>query len=582
MPSRLATSALVVLLACGDDEPRVPIATPDEPRSTEAAPPAFTPREGERFVGGTRQIAVEGLALPDVDQTHALLAIDLDGDGDRDALFVRVDAARDVVGVSVALREGGAFRVRASAPLALEGCTLESATLRHPSPSSFVAEAVARCTTAGGPSTGGPSGESRTHRWILSNEEAPRVRLITSTRGETAIDFAFVDLDEDGHEDVRATLRVAERELTLRFLDRPGGLALDRAEPAASVRAAMRESREAGGALARATCRGEDATLRLGPGAWGLDCPEELLAAGRLARDDALLRDGRLVDALLAVDVGGSVSTEALDAVAAPGVTMRRIPYAYRGEPSLDARHVALAFLTTESERTEAEHDESERTEAEHDESEHGGAERGESEPAEVELTAALRVEGASVDRVDRDGATRPADALPPPIRSGDRSPWVVVRAQPRGCGAMLSLARFEGGTLGAPREVALDVACAQEGGALRVLGWAPQGVLAADLERRVVLPLTADGLAAGAPVSLDADAPWPAPARGGRITPDGERWILERAEGVLVFEAGRVALWRPEGWAEGPPPAAAAISADGREIAVLRGDSLWVLTRAE
>ncbi|MCB9598894.1 MAG: hypothetical protein H6722_21845 [Sandaracinus sp.] len=532
---------LLLALACGDDEgPRVPMplaTTDDVPTPTDTG---FEPRRGETFPQGVASVSVEGLSVPDAATTHALLVSDLDGDGDRDALLLRVDVARQVVGVSVAIREGGAFRVRAPSPLPLEGCVVEAASLTHATRSSFVAEARTRCTAEG-------VDESRTMRWILSNEAAPRVRLVTSTRGETTLSFAFEDLDDDGHEDVRGTVGAAGRETTLRWLDRPGGLALDRAEPAASVRAAMADAREQGLALARALCLGDDATLRLGPGRWGLDCPEELLGAARIAQTDALLRAGRLVEALAAMDGGAVASAEALDAAARSGVTQTRLPFAYRGEPSLDVTHLALGFLVSE-----------------------GAPE--------------LRVQGASIDRVGRDGQARPADAEPPLLRSGDEPPWTVVRTRGNGCGAEASLALFLGGTLGGAHEVTIaqpDGCEDEDARPWRIVGWAPQGLLAARLGERRVVPITTDGLPAGDPVVLDADAPWPAPARGGRVTPDGDTWILERPEGVLVFSGGRVELWRPEGWAQGPAPSAAAVSADGTEVAVLRGDAIWILSSA-
>jgi hypothetical protein len=537
-------SALVVgfALGCGDDEPRVPVHVPNDPGADPRAEAPFEPRRGESFASGTQQVSVEGVAIPDAALAHALLVLDLDADGDRDALLLRSDPSAGTVGVSVAIREGAAFRVRAPSPLPLEGCTVRSATLAHPTRSSFVAEVHTECAASAGVNA---TPERRTHRWILSNEPAPRVRLVTSARGEAALSFAFEDLDADEHEDVSATVSVAGRELALRWLDRPGGLALDADEPAASVRAAMSESRELGASLARALCRGEAASLRVGPGSWGLDCPEELLGAARVAETDAWLRAGRLDEALLAIEGGAVASAEALDAAAAPGITATRLAFAYRGEPSLDVAHVALAFV------------------------------------ASSEGPPALRVEGASIDRVARDGSASPGDALPAPIRSSDDPPWVLTRVRSRGCAVDVTLASFRDGTLGGVHELVDPTACTEDARSTewRALGWAPQGILVARLGERRVLPITTEGLAAGTPVPLEVDAPWPAPALGARITPDGSAWILERREGVFHVRDGRASLWRPSGWSEGEPPSAAAISPDGREVAVLRGDAIWLLS---
>lgn len=548
---------LVVLsaAACSDDAPRVPVRTHDDPGSTPRDEAPFEPRRGESFASGTHQVSVEGVAIPDAALAHALLVLDLDADGDRDALVLRSDPTAGTVGVSVAIREGGAFRVRAPSPLPLEGCTVESATLTHPTRSSFVAEVRTTCapTSANGalptPPTAapsaGPTTELRMHRWILSNEAAPRVRIVTSTRGETSVAFAFEDLDDDEHEDVRATVRVLDSDVVLRWLDRPGGLALDAGEPATTVRAAMADARELGASLARALCRGDAAMLRIGPGSWGLECPEDLLGAARVAETDAWLRAGRLEVALLAIDAGAVASTEALDAAATPGVTATRLPFTYRGEPSLDVAHVALTFVASEV------------------------------------GPAALRVEGASIDRVARDGTSTPADALPSPIRSSDDPPWVLTRARSRGCAVDVTVALFREGALGGVHELVDSSICGDDTrvGEWRALGWAPQGILVARLGDRRVLPVTTEGLAAGDPVAVDADAPWPAPALGARITPDGSVWILERREGVLHTRDGRTSLWRPSGWSEGESPSAAAVSPDGREVAVLRGDAIWILS---
>lgn len=532
--------APLALVACGDDDaPRVPLRTTELTPPTEADDAAFEPRRGESFATGMHGIQLEGLAVPGAAKTHALFVIDLDRDQDRDGLLVRVDETGARVGVVVATRDGGQFVLRELSPLPLDGCTVAEASITHVTPSSFVAEARVTC-----PATSEATTESSlTHHWLVSQEAVPRARLLVSTRTPATLRFAFEDLDDDGHEDVRGTLALDGRELALRWLDRPGGLAFDASEPSATLEAAMRESPELGASLAAALCRGDQAVVRLGPGTFGLECPEAMVGAARVAETDALLRAGRLVDALVAIDRGGLASPAALDAAAQPGVVMERSPFPYRGEPSLDAAHLALAFVGTD-----------------------------------------LRVQGASIDRVSPDGSASPADAELPPIRSSDEAPWTLVRLRAEPCGgARVSLAAWRDGTLGPEHELALDVcdptaAPTDARSPWRVLGWAPQGLVAARLGQRRVLPVTSDGLAAGAPMELDADAPWPAPVRGPRITPDGSTWILERAEGVLVFRDDAVSLWRPEGWSDGPAPTAAALSQDGATIAVLRGDAIWIL----
>ncbi|MEM1417561.1 MAG: hypothetical protein AAGH15_21875, partial [Myxococcota bacterium] len=118
--------------------------------------------------------------------------------------------------------------------------------------------------------------------------------------------------------------------------------------------------------------------------------------------------------------------------------------------------------------------------------------------------------------------------------------------------------------------------------GGWRVLGWAPQGLLASragDAPDRWLVSLTASGDAVAAPSRLPPRELPPVPLRGGRTTPDGRTWVLETRYGVLRFSGGTAALWRPEGWdALDDAPVAAALSADGRRVAVLRGGTLWLL----
>lgn len=528
----------ILVAACGDDAPRVP---PPEATTAPEAGDTSEPRlaEGRSLAAGTRAVSVEGAAIELTGEARALLTLDLDGDGDRDALLVRHDPEAGRVAITVAIREADRFRTRDLGPLATEGCALDAATLTQPTPTTLFGEARFTCPDDRPPLM---------HRWALSKAAPPRVRLTTSTRAGATLSFTPRDLDDDGHEDLEATLSLDGSEpLTFRWLDRPGGLALERGEPAATLTELLRTDAARGASLAAALC-GPSALVRFGAGAWGLECPDAALAAAERATVDTSLRAGDLIAAFVALDEGGAASPAALDAVAAPGVTQTELPFTYRSEPSVDPKHVALAFDGEE-----------------------------------------IIVFGATADALRPGGLTRPADAEPLPIRSSDLR-FAVLGVRDRCQRAEITLARAAGDD--APlsfasrrpaHAVSLFVAedqapCAERPSPWRVLGWAPQGLLAARAGERRVIPLTTEALATGEPMVLGADDPWPAPARGGRITPDGSTWILERAEGVLHVSPAGAALWRPSGWASSPAPSAAAISDDGERVVLLVGERLLLL----
>lgn len=536
---RLIALLSLLAVACGDDPPRVPTRpeaapTPESEVATEARP-----AEIRALPAGTRSVSVEGAAIELSGEVRALLTLDLDGDGDRDALLVRHDVEAGRVAITLALREADRFQTRDLGPLATEGCAIDAAALSQPSASTFFAEARLSCPD---------ERPSLTHRWALSKSAPPRVRLTTSTRDPAALAFATRDLDGDGHEDLEATLTLEGADpITFRWLDRPGGLAQERGEPTATLDRLLRADAARGAALAGMLC-GPSALVRFGAGSWGLECPERATAAAERATVDTLLRAGELLAALTALDEGGAASEAALDAAAARGVTLTELPFTYRREPSLDPTHLALAFDGEE-----------------------------------------LIVFGATADALRPDGLSRPADAEPLPIRSDDRR-FAVLGVRDRCARVEIALARaltddssLSFGSRQAAHTVPLFVddgaSCPDRPSPWRVLGWAPQGLLAARASERRVVPLTTEALPTGAPMVLGASDPWPAPAQGGRITPDGSTWILERAEGVVHVSPAGVALWRPAGWSAGPAPSAAALSADGRRVVVLRGERLFRLS---
>jgi hypothetical protein len=115
------------------------------------------------------------------------------------------------------------------------------------------------------------------------------------------------------------------------------------------------------------------------------------------------------------------------------------------------------------------------------------------------------------------------------------------------------------------------------------VLGWAPQGLVAATGDRLRVVPVDELGKSAGAPTELTKGSPLPAPVRGARITPDGNRYVIPHAEGVVVrdWQRGGSGLWlRPTDWNQIPGELRAlAISPSGKRIVLQKGNEIRLLT---
>jgi len=115
------------------------------------------------------------------------------------------------------------------------------------------------------------------------------------------------------------------------------------------------------------------------------------------------------------------------------------------------------------------------------------------------------------------------------------------------------------------------------------VLGWAPQGLVAASGDLLRVVPLDAFAKPAGAPIDLSIGSPLPAPIRGARITPDGSRYVIPHAEGVVIrdWRKGGSGRWlRPENWDAVPGAIRSiALSPNGRQIALQKGSEIRLLS---
>ncbi len=527
---------------CGDEDRRVPFGQtpPDEVEAPDPPPSEqpFEPAEGQSLPAGTMGVRVEGAVVAEGAEVRALLPLDLDDDGDRDVIAVRHDPNTEVLGVWAGTRDRMQFTSRLLGSTQVTGCTVGEASLRTLSPYALQATAEVVCPDV----VDGPT--SWTGVWIVSRERRPRLREAIATRGGVRADVEVGDLDDDHHEDLQVTIHVGEVAVPIRWMDRPGGLSRDRAEPTATFERAP----EARAALVAALC-GPSANVRIGTARWGLECPEALVRDAMVAGLDALLAEGELVRALGEIVAGAQASPEAIQAAAAPGVTMR--PWYTGTFPPDDpnVRHTALAFDGED---------------------------------------LLVHVGGATL-RVMPTGEQSVAENARPPIRDPGGTTYVAqVRRRCERGEAILRAIRTGGGNtplqLGSIRIVEGALTCqetADDDGAWRVLGWAPQGLLSAHLGARRVVPLTAEGEPAGDGVALAAGEPTPAPLLGGRVTSGGDVYIFETAEGVLRVDLDGAELWRPEGWADiEEVPRAAALSADGNTVAVLRGDIVYRLTK--
>lgn len=529
---RLCLVTALLMCGCSGDH-RVPQHEErDEPELETQV--RFEPVRSQPVEPGTA-VSVEGAPLPG--ELRALLPLDLDDDGDRDALAVGIEQRQ--LSVQLAHRDEGSFRVRRVGELALEeGCTVEDAGIETVSPEHAFARASISC----------PDGEAWKAWWVVTLGASPRLHETISLRGEGTVTLALEDHDDDGHPDLRADVDLGSGPLSLWWFDRPSGLARESGEPAASLEAMSQndEERARATALIDALCADAAPRFRLGRSHWGLDCPDALTRRARDARALGLL-DGDLRAAVAALPAPplDEALRSALEAKATRAIAHRITRW---DEPAtLATRHVMLAFSGNDLIVRGVE--------------------------AQLYRAAAL---SPPTDVV-------PADAHPAPV--SDPQHAFFVQSVNRDCNGLelrlLPHAQLRASAFVAPRSVRAfeapleDCTSADE---WRALGWAPQGVVVASLESRRTLPLSLEALPLGEAVELADDALPPAPLNGGRITPDGSVWIWETPHGVLRM-GERTELWRTAEWSTAHVTAAA-ISDDGAAIAILQSGTVSVLRR--
>ncbi|MFW6067255.1 MAG: hypothetical protein ACOC97_02875 [Myxococcota bacterium] len=600
LPMLLATALVPACTACEDDPSgRVPFRQgadepPDRPAPEDEDAP-FEPAVARTFPEGTARVAVEGAPLTAAGgSVRALLPLDVDGDGDRDALLVR--AADDgSATLAFARREGDGFRkVESVGDLAPAGedCRTTDPSLRTVSRRYAVVSLQRICPDAAVRTLG-----------ILSIGDSPhlleRISLLPEegrTPGEVRLGLRTADISGDDHEDV--ILEVAVRppgakeagRVSLPWLDRPAGLARDKSEPDASLseiadraREALAEDPDAAASLAQRAlalhgvlCRESDgARLRFGD-TDGLTCGPSA-GAGRAAAVEAaaLARRGDFFAALQAEQrltqpgyrvtetERGLVERAWARAPVPDGIRWRKVA-SHRPGAMPDVHLPAVSFSDAET----------------------------------------LLLRGGSPQVVDLEtGESKPAPEAAGPGLVRDPTGELAVVDVHRTCeGYALSIVRAEDVVAGvvAGRPVAepllepkappagarcpdLDGSSVREDtGGWHVLGWAPQGVVAVRGAAVRIVPLTVDGQRAGEASELEPGTPPPAPLPRGQATPDGRTYVLGSAHGVLLRHTGpdgQTHLLRPEGWSgNAEPPEDVAIAPDASRVAVLRGGDVWVI----
>jgi hypothetical protein len=603
MSQLLRTGPLLLALlyaGCGrcSDEPRVPFKLPKaaDDRSTPPPLPQVATQDAAPGTGRTFSPAVDrpelGGSRLALSAVHATLERDLDGDGDPDVLALHEDEAH-ALHLSLLTREGATLSAaREIAPYfraAPPQCTIASARLEALSPSKALATVERACSEPHATST------PLTTLTLLSLEASPRLYdtldLLDAEgtgRASVALSASAADVDGDGHDDVTFNLRkpgAPEGDgLPIVWLDRPSGLVRDTREPEATLAAWAAAAQsllakapdqallraELALSLERSLCREHGSAQLALSGTVGVPCG---LAQSR--------------NSLLAIVVAAKAKR---GDVAGAFAAYRELA---RGEPrpaqrTLDAAGAALAQLKPSASALRQ------------------GPQVERVQSPRVHLPSA-RFVGENMLYVHR---SRPVlydlqrnEELSPPSASDplirDPSGQLVVSALERTCegiAARIERAPPRGSDYVTAPALSWPVllplpstaGCSRGGGrpedfGYRVLGWAPQGLVAVRGSEVRLVPLAGDGRANGEVRLLAPDAPRPAPLPAGSATIDGARYVEATPHGVLVFgpSSARVELWRPEGYAAiAREPLEAAISPSARRVAVVSGATVFLIER--
>jgi hypothetical protein len=521
---------------------------------------SFGPDQVEVRVAESTLVLKAGYAL-------AALQLNLDGREPIDALVVSADPQEVRLqavyprGLDVSTRAVDSFLVPAH-------CVEPTASIRQLSSSLVAARVEHRCETG-----------KRTNLWLVTIEAQPRVReRITvlppneQSSADIEIQLAVEDRDADGYEDVVANLSIGKTGIPLAWLNRPGGFARDVSQPEAGLKELADSAWESlsanpasanGRALAVldafvALCR-ESGAARVGlSGTQGLQC-QQSPAAARAASVaiSAAIRRGSFVRALELQRWWQNSALEpspeernlvqaAWRKAKANALATWRVVDTEGGQSSLYFRDADTLVIDGRS-------------------------------PRQVQLSSGVTPKLSEAEFVPaiRDPSGRFA------VRS--------VRATCAGFEAELGPTRgkqshrapIEKRSSKSPCKTPIDRPATVFEWA--VLGWAPQGLVAASGDLLRVVPLNQFAKPAGRPIDLSTTSPLPAPIRGARITADGTRYVIPHPEGVVVrdWRNGGAGLWlRPADWDEVPGYLRSiAISPDGRTIALQKGSEIRLLS---
>jgi hypothetical protein len=523
---------------------------------------------GETFAANQVEVPVNeaSLVLP-AGTALGVLRTDLDADQSTDAIVVSSEGQR--VEVQAAFERGlGVTAVPIDSFLVPEDCKEPKVDLRQLS-TSLVGVRVDHACDAG----------PRTNVWILTVERQPRVRERLTllppndvSKAPLALELSAEDRDADGYEDVVVMVTVGGIEVPLTWLNRPGGFARDTSEPEAALRVLADDawgfldadpegsSKRAHGVVEAfiALCR-ESGYSRLGlAGTQGIQCGASSATSRALAAEViAAIRRGAFIRALELQRWWsvGSVPQTAEEQAAVQQAWQRAKASARASWARLDSQSATATLHFQDEDHVVV-----------------GG------------FAPKLIAIGTGEKRALVPSETAPA-ARSPNGRLAVRDVRVTCVGYEAEVGPVGSKRTHRVAIERRPGTVPCRTPIDRPASIFEwaVLGWAPQGLVASTRDRLRVVPLDELGKAAGRPVDLAATSPLPAPVRGARITPDGNRYVIPHSEGIVVrdWQRGGSGLWlRPSDWDQVPGELRAlAISPSGRRIALQKGNEIRLLT---
>lgn len=538
-----------------------------DPQSEPETKAEFTPKRGTVLDPGTRDLVVAGgrYTTPR-GAIHLALRLDLDGDEDEDALLVvSHETALTLVAVKndrgvLSTSNVGSFQMQ-------EGCLYHEGSIEQVAPDNVVLGLQAKCPFGDASATAMitlvPSPRIRKKLWLEAPSEGsePPLQLVASS----------VDRDEDGHLDlVVAVLGELTPPVELVWLNRPGGFSLVDDEPKTTLEGLFETGRSAKEAdllldsaarlraLSSALCREASSPRLRVDEAPGIPCGRDYVGLAETLRVAALLEARRFDEAIQLDrelrDRGDRAIVAELDrawgAVRSARIPLKRIADAPR-DAALDEWTAGLGF------------------------DDEGG----------------LILRGLLTQRFTFQGGEAKSEIiLDRGLPITDLEGRFAVESVVRDCASVRARIIPLDPSTGAPRQGGLrreveiappDEECERGASAPRtweVLGWTPQGLVARNGARRRVIPLSIDAEPSGEPFELGDDEPLPSPIVGPHVTRDGST-VLDSVPGavLLLREGAAPAVLRDESWGDSPTIRTAAISPDGKRIAIVVDAGLYV-----